>query len=147
MVTFQRSDSFASLIFAMLPIQKGITPDNLFSPTSSISNFVQLLNEDGRFPIKLFSLSINDWSSRADPIVEGISPDKLLLLKSKYINDLKLFQQPGILPDKRLNARSNTPNLLSIPLAHINKEESENLFFDISRELALLKNGGIDPSN
>ncbi|RDX77157.1 hypothetical protein CR513_42764, partial [Mucuna pruriens] len=52
MVNFQKSDSLNCNSCNLLPIQVGIGPDNLFSPASSITKFVQLLKESGMSLVK-----------------------------------------------------------------------------------------------
>jgi hypothetical protein len=58
-----------------------------------------------------------------------------------------LLQQSEICPNKWLFERSNCLNIVSIPFAHKNGKESENLFLDRSIDMEALRNGGMGPSN
>ncbi|ONI22862.1 hypothetical protein PRUPE_2G155200, partial [Prunus persica] len=64
--------------FKLTPNHSGIGPDNLLSPTSTTSNLVQFVNDEGNCPTNLLLLNLSVSIRNTEPIVVGIFPDKAL---------------------------------------------------------------------
>ncbi|KAF4398626.1 hypothetical protein G4B88_013715, partial [Cannabis sativa] len=131
----------------LVPIHVGISPDNLFPPTSNITNWVQFFNDEGNSAVKLLFLKCNTLMETKKPMEIGIFPDNLLFAKTRIRRERACDQQSGISPDNWLYETSRKIKGINSMASHMEFSCENLLLKRFSEAVTWSKKLGTEPSN